>query len=408
VIVPSHRAPAERRWLAHLTRAAAGVIRAGDRFDDDAPFDADAVAALALRHRVAPLLHRGFESGRIADPVPAGFRARCRGLYWATLRKSAVAVEVGSAALAELRAAGVAAAPLKGLALLSGPGAVYDDPGTRPMDDVDVIVARRDVDRAVAVLERLGFAVATDRRQARLAGGHELALHRRVGGVDLFLELHWAWAGPESLLRSFALPGERFLREHCAPDGQGGLAPTRVGHLLFVAVHAARHAFGRWLWLLDLHRLVEEPAPDWDAVLAGARGLRARRPLYAGLAASRELLRSPVPKEVLTALAPGPVRRSLLHRSLAASEARPASRSRGRVAKLLLGESWWDVARTAAWAAAPGPAWYAERRTHPPTRPSARPSGPPAGISGPPAGISGAPAGIGAAPEGPERMGGGA
>ena len=30
-------------------------------------------------------------------------------------------------------------------------------------------------------------------------------------------------------------------------------------------------------------------------------------------------------------------------------------------AKLLLGETWWDVARTAAWAAAPGEGWYASR-----------------------------------------------
>ena len=48
MIVLSNRATPERRWLAHLVRLAAGAIRARDRFDDDLPFDAAAVARLAL------------------------------------------------------------------------------------------------------------------------------------------------------------------------------------------------------------------------------------------------------------------------------------------------------------------------------------------------------------------------
>lgn len=367
IVLPA-AASAERRWLAHLVRAASGVTRAGDRFDDDLPFDRDAVMAAARRHRVAPLLHRGFVDERFGDPLPDAFRDECRGLYHATLRKNAVALEIGGAALAELAAAGIPAAPLKGLCLLEGPEAVYDDAGTRPMDDLDVMVARDRVEDAGRVLERLGFRCTTGRGRARFAGGHEIAYHRPVGGVNLFVELHWAWAGPESLMRGFALPGEIFLDEHCRRDAAGIAWPTRLGHLLFVAVHAARHAFGRWIWLLDLHRLVGAAPVDWDALLAEARALRVRRPLYAGLRASRELLRTPIPKEVLAELAPGPVRRQLLQRSLAASGDAADTATSGRVAKLLLGETWWDVARTAAWASAPGPAWYAERGERVPRR----------------------------------------
>ena len=366
MIVLTHHASPERRWLAHLVRAAAGAIRPGDRFDDDLPFEGLHVAELALRHRVAGLVHRGLAEGRIADALPSAFRERCRQVYFATLRKSTVAVEVGSAVLDALAEAGVAAAPLKGHALLDGPEAVYEDPGVRPLDDVDLIVARADLERAAGVLAELGFRPIAGRADARLAGGHELALHRTVAGIQLFVELHWAWAGSESLLRDFGLSGERFLAEYCDESRGGRLHPGRVGHLLFVAVHAARHAFSRWIWLVDLHRLVEcGPPLDWDAVVAAARALRVRRPLYAGLLAARELLRTPVPKETLAALAPGPLRRQLLHRSLAASGAAASTPTPGRVAKLLLGESWWDVARTAAWAAAPGRAWYEERGAGP-------------------------------------------
>ncbi len=211
------------------------------------------------------------------------------------------------------------------------------------------------------MLGTLGFTLVTGRRQARLAAGHELAFHRPIGRVNLFIELHWAWAGTESLMREYALSGETFLRDWCEPAGDG-IAPTRIGHLIFVAVHAARHAFSRWIWLVDLHRIVTSGGElDWEALLDAARTLRVRRPLYAGLTAARELVRTPVPQEVLARLAPGPVRRQLLHRTLAAQADAHDARTPGRVAKVLLGESWWDVARTAAWAAAPGRAWYEDR-----------------------------------------------
>jgi hypothetical protein len=127
-------------------------------------------------------------------------------------------------------------------------------------------------------------------------------------------------------------------------------APTRLAGLLTASRRAGSLGFARWIWLLDLHRIVTKAPLDWAALVRGARAWRASAALYAGLSATRELLRTAVPKEVLAELAPGPLRRRLLHRSLAAAAAgapRPA-----RVANLLLGESWWDVART-AWSTLP-------------------------------------------------------
>ena len=364
IVLPAQAAP-ERRWLAHLVRIGAGALRPGDLFDDAFPFDDQRIVQLAMRHRVAPLLHTALERGDVADTVPESFRDLCRETYFATLRKNVVALEIGEAALASLRAAGIPVAPVKGFHLL-GPDGVYDDPGVRPMDDLDLMVARSDIDAAGEILSSLGFSLVTGRRQARLAAGHELAYHRPIGRVNLFIELHWAWAGPESLMRAHAVSAEDFLRDWCEV-GPAGSVPGRVGHLLFVAVHAARHAFNRWIWLVDLHRIVTDgDAVDWEELLAAARSLRVRRPLYAGLAAARELLRTPVPKEVLARLAPGRVRRQLLHRTLAGQDDAQSALTRGRVAKVLLGESWWDVARTAAWAASPGRAWHEDRATDAP------------------------------------------
>lgn len=360
MIVLTHRATPARLWLAHLVRAAEGAIRRGDAFDGVDPFEDGAVLRFAQRARLAPLLHRAAADGRLSDPLSASFRDACERIYYATLRKNLVALDAAEPLLPELARVGIAAAPLKGWAFTSGEAPLYADCGVRPMDDLDLIVAADGREKAARVLEAQGFRRVTGGRAA-LSGGHEVAFHRRKAGVDLFVELHWAWAGSESLMREFSVTGHRFLEELCEPAADGTRRPTRLGHLLFTAVHATRHALDRWIWLVDLHRLLTREPPTWSEVIEGAARWRVRRPLYVALAATRELMRTPIPKEALAALAPGPVRRRLLHRSLARSgEAHARSRA-AWTAKLLLGETWWDVARTAAWAAAPGPDWFEAR-----------------------------------------------
>lgn len=360
-----------RRALAHGLRAAIGT---GQAWTDADPLDGDRLEALARQHRVGPLLHAATPPGA---PLPQRLRSRLRASYLGTLRKNSVALALGRELLDGFARADVTAAPLKGWALLEGPHAVYADPGLRPMDDLDVMVPREEVAAARHVLEGQGFRLVSGAPEARLAGGHELAFHRPVAGMHVFVELHWAWAGRESLLRSLALPGAAFL-ELLEPahrvDAAAATARARAAHALFVAVHAARHAFCRWIWLVDLHRLLA--AADertWQLLAAQAHTLRARRPLWIALEQAHELLGTPVPAGLLEALAPGPLRRRAIRRGLARSQEGP--HLAGRMAKLLLGDSWRDVARTALWALAPGRAWWEERR---PREPGAVPAGPPA------------------------------
>ncbi|UCE87510.1 MAG: nucleotidyltransferase family protein [Deltaproteobacteria bacterium] len=354
IVVPDNAAP-PTRWLVHLVRAAAGAIRPGDRFDDDLPFEPDAILRLAMRQGVAPLLHRGSADGRIGDPLPGAFRSACWRSYYTTVRNNVIALETGRDVLSALADAGVDAAPLAAWPLLEGPGSVYDDVGTRPVGDLELIVKPAARGRAARVLRGLGFVRTGGSAFAAKASPHRLAFRTRAFDLDLFVSLGWAWDRAGGRFAGEPVSGERFLDGLCAPWPTHAhvYTPTRVGNLLVAAARAGRHSLTRWVWLLDLHRLVLASSLDWDAVVRDARLWRARGSLYAGLAATRELFRTPVPKEVLAALAPGPLRRRLLRRYLAAG-ARGAQRS-AHVARLLLGESWWDVARAAAAGAVPGP-----------------------------------------------------
>jgi len=146
------------------------------------------------------------------------------------------------------------------------------------------------------------------------------------------------------------MSGAAFLETFCTPDPllAGSLTPSRIGQLLFAAVHAARQGFERWIWLLDIHRIVSKESFDWSEGIRAAQLCRARGPLYASLLATRELLRTPLPRGVLRELAPAPLRRHLLRRRVTASLVQEGARSLRQRAQFLFGETWWEVARGAA------------------------------------------------------------
>jgi len=352
VIVVSHHAPPSRRWLAHLVRACEALNPLRERISGAPAFDSAGVFALARQERVAPLLHLGWVDGRIADPLPESFRAACEAAYYRTLHRNIVALKTGRRILDALQYTGISAAPLDGWAVLQGPLGYHADPGTRPLEALELMVRESDRERAEFVLAELGYRRIT-RRDAALRSGHELAFQHNEAGADLFVDLHWGWQGSASPANLFAISGDEFLDDLCDVTVSGCHRPTRFANLTVAAVRAARHAFGRWIWLVDLHRIITGVPMDWGEVVAAARRWRVRAPLYASLVASRELLQTPVPRHVLGRLAPGPVRRHLLHRSLAACQVSGSASGAARAARLLLGESWWEVARAAARTAAP-------------------------------------------------------
>lgn len=351
MIVVPHHAPPSRLWLAHLVRASEAAIPLRERIRGAPAFDPAGVFALARQERVAPLLHLGRVEGRIPDPLPDSFRAACEAAYYRTLYKNIVALKTGRRILEALRCTGISAAPLDGWAVLQEPLGYHPDPGTRPLEDLELVVRESDRERAESILADLGYR-RISRRDAALRSGHELAFHHNEAGADLFVELHWGWQVSASASSRFAISGDEFLDDLCDLTVSGCHLPTRFANLTVAAVRAARHAFGRWIWLVDLHRIITAVPMDWTGVVCAARRWRVRAPLYVSLVATRELLRTPIPRDVLGQLAPGPVRRHLLHRTLAACQVSRGASGAARAARLLLGESWWEVARAAAHTAA--------------------------------------------------------
>jgi hypothetical protein len=280
-----------RTLLLHSARA--GAAAEGSALARAVGDWTDVVDA-ALHHGVAPALHVLLD-GAAPAPVPAAARQLLRDAW----RDGAKRALVGSVALrdvlAALRTAGIDALPLKGPALAED---LYADPALRPFSDLDILVRQRDAGAALSVLASFGYRLPPPLRKvdARTLAGvtNEVTVeHPERMAVDV----HWqvAAAGypfrfdPDLLWRS-----ARPLPFH----GEPVLAPGREALLLFLCVHAARHAWSRLMWLGDIARIAHA-GPDWDAAIRVATEARCMRPLLLGLVLAHEVLDAPVPPAIV-------------------------------------------------------------------------------------------------------------
>jgi hypothetical protein len=218
VIVVPHHAPPARRWLAHLVRASEAVDAPRACLENAPAFDPVAVFDLARRERVAPLLHLGCVEGRIVDSLPDGFRAGCEAAYYRTLRKNIVALETGQGVLDALRREEISAAPIDGWAVLQGPFRYHTDPGSRPLEQLELLLRKSDVERAESVLSELGFM--RNERRAALRRGDELSYRHNDAGADLTVELRWGLEGATDRANQTAVPGDQFIDGLCDTTGR--------------------------------------------------------------------------------------------------------------------------------------------------------------------------------------------
>jgi hypothetical protein len=163
----------------------------------------DALAQGAEDHGLEPLVLARLQDAGVTIPGAVGDRLRVRRLQHAHAYavRTRVVRELGRA----FDAASIPFLLLKGSALAP---LVYDQPLLRPMRDVDILLRKRDLQAAQAVLQHGGFtpsgiAVARDYH-------HLQAMSMTVDGATVTIELH------HELLRTTP-----FLKPMCYEDVQG-------------------------------------------------------------------------------------------------------------------------------------------------------------------------------------------
>ncbi len=178
--------------------------------------------------------------------------------------------------LSAFQRSNVGVLPLKGPVLAQQ---LYGDSTERRSDDLDLLVRKGDARRAISVLEAEGYAlrnaldwISLDDLIARTC---ELSFEPASwtnGGISV--DLHWEIAPSDN---PFHFDPEVLWSNVEAVDvaGRRLLGLRAECQLWFLAMHGAKHAWSRRMWVRDIARLIEiTPRMNWDHVfeLAGVRG----------------------------------------------------------------------------------------------------------------------------------------
>lgn len=272
----------------------------------------DAALVALRRERLGPIAHVALGG------APAALASAVAADYYAAARRYVRFAERLAEALAALRAADVPVVVLKGMALAEP---LYGNPALRPMEDIDLLVGRHDVERTRIALGSIGYpppaSFAEDRRR-RAASMFTRA--EADGGPPARIDVHWSLVDAKSSPVAGRWADGVRERVHHAEIGNGVmtvLAP--IDALLHACVHlTVNHGLLGLLWRLDIALMVRcwADAFDWDRVVATAAESRLNGIVYAALRCSQATLGGEIPGRVLERLRPRSARARGLERWL--------------------------------------------------------------------------------------------
>jgi hypothetical protein len=182
--------------------------------------------------------------------------------------------------------------------VLKGPGIatwLYSRDRPRLYNDSDLLLRRKDWDRALALVKELGFEddlgpLAHPRMES--GAGYPFKRHSDGHQVDLHYILFGIGVEPEALWEALSKDG---VRENVG--GRDVLLPSRPARLMHIALHAVQHGGETWEKpMMDLGKAIEKaPLDTWEKSLTLAERLEASETFAAGLrltADGRELAKA--------------------------------------------------------------------------------------------------------------------
>lgn len=271
-------------------------------------------------YRLLPQLYRNLE----ACGIDGETMIRLRGVYRHAWYRNQMLLHAAGSAVRALTAAGVGVMALKGAAVAAlYPGGL----GTRPMNDVDLLVGPADLDRAVAVLGAEGFApvlpgpLAITRRVR-----HAVAL-RREDGIEL--DLHW-----HLLVHGDDDRGVWDRAVRSTLSGASILAPSPADQLLHTCVHGLAADPAPVRWIADAVLIIRSGV-DWEVLVEEARDRDVTVVMLDSLRLLAREVGVAIPRPAIAALAGS-------RGSLAARLAHRAATGRFRSKTMALGLAYWD------------------------------------------------------------------
>ena len=254
--------------------------------------DWEGAAASAAAHGLLPLLDRWFSSERVAGVPPelaTYVRLTSRSSALSSLRLTGELISLTRI----LEAAGVPVLALKGPALAVR---AYGDVALRPQNDIDLLIHRRDIDRALSALAPASYAPVKALGAGQEAAYREVEYHHALAGASgLSVELHWG-----IIKRQFGLKvAEDFWWTDPHLVSLGGTqvrALSNEATLVYLAIHGTKHEWHHLRWIGDIAGVARLTPMDWERVRRMSAKLGTLRQTRLALALAMDLLEAELPE----------------------------------------------------------------------------------------------------------------
>jgi Uncharacterised nucleotidyltransferase len=256
------------------------------------------VLRLADHHGTTSLLCQNLAA--LGDVVPAPVLASFRQRQETNVHKSLFLTRELIRILDCLDALGIKVLPYKGVVLSES---YYGDMAMRQAGDMDLFVRKGDVSRIKSAVRDLGYRLRVEIPEAAepdyIASGYEYTFDSAAG--KNLLELQWALQ-PRFYAVDYDMGGI-FERAVNVTFAGHAVKTAAAGDLLLVlALHAAKHVWGRLIWLCDIAQILKRENLNWDWVQAQAQELGIVRILRITLLLTNRFLKVTIPSPVTGAI----------------------------------------------------------------------------------------------------------
>lgn len=254
----------------------------------------ETVLRFADEHGTSSLLYQNLL--RLGDDVPSPVLASLRQSYERNIHKSLFLSAELIRILDCLDALGIEVIPYKGLVLSE---VYYGDMAMRQSGDMDLFVRRKDVMRIRRAVGELGYTmrvpIPENAEEDYIASGYECTFDSQAGRN--LLELQWALQ-PRFYAVDFDMDGLFERAVNVAVAGRAVKTPSPEDLLLVLSVHAAKHVWGRLIWLCDMAQIMKLGNLNWDCIQSRARELGIERIFHITLLLAKRLLAAAIPEPI--------------------------------------------------------------------------------------------------------------
>ncbi len=292
-------APVTTEWnllLAAVSRGSRSTHQLGPLLEQSP--DWDFLLRLADRHGVSSLLYQGLES--LAELVPVAILASLRQAHERNIHKSLFLTRELIRILDCVGVPGIEVIPYKGVVLSE---LYYGDIALRQSGDIDLFVRKQDVVRIKQAVRDLGYTprlfIPADAEQDYIASGYECTFDGPAG--KNLLELQWALQ-PRFYAVDFDMNALFERSKNVTVAGRVMKTPSPEDLLLILSVHAAKHVWGRLIWLCDIAQILQRENLNWDWIRSQAAEIGIERILHITLLLLNRFFGTRIPPGIETKL----------------------------------------------------------------------------------------------------------